>query len=428
MNRKSKTAVFSVGFVLFVATIIVIFALFSVGRGQGFFSDGVRYYAYLPSASGIAPGARVYLSGVAVGTVERIGFSGDLDINKVRLTLRIDGGAVARIREDSRLWLQTEGLLGDYSVRVSMGRATSPQLEPGSEIPVEDVTLLDTVAGKQISSNTAALMESMLRILEQIQRGEGTLGQLVRNPKLYDELETFLATLNTLGTRLEGVTKEVESAVAAFRSEESFVGKVLFTREYDEKLSRFLENAGAVASDLQAIASDVKEGRGTLGRVVADPSLYDRGVEAVTQVASVASDIGRVLETAERNGSVLGRVLADPELGSALARLVTRLERGAESVETILASIERGEGSVGMLVQDPSIATGLRNVVLGVQELGYVRNLVSNAESIGMEVSRRRRFSAPRSEDAERVGEAVRATADPTESATVPATSSERGE
>ncbi|HLU46467.1 MAG TPA: MlaD family protein, partial [Planctomycetota bacterium] len=382
-------------------------------------------HAYLPSASGLVPGARVYLSGVAVGTVERIDFSEDLSHNAVRLSLRIDEAAAQRIREDSRLWLQTEGLLGDYSVRVSMGTATKPWLGPGSEIPVEDMTLLDAVAGKQISTNTAALMQSMLEILGQIQRGEGTLGQLVRNPSLYDELTSVLGTFRTLGARLETVATEIEGAVRTVKSGENFAGKLLFTREHDETLAHWLERIDRIVDDVAAISTSVREGRGALGKVVNDPTLYKTTLETMERVSSLAGVVDGVLETARDRKSVLGRVLADQALGEDVTALVASLESSARSLERILSTIERGEGSVGMLVHDPSIATAIRNVVLGVQDLGYVRSLVTNAETIGMEVIRRRRLAMAERDEAGRVGAIVRGTADSGSPAAVPAAGSD---
>jgi hypothetical protein len=82
-------------------------------------------------------------------------------------------------------------------------------------------------------------------------------------------------------------------------------------------------------------------------------------------------------------------LLTDEDLGKQFTSMVGRMERSAGSLETILAMIESGEGSLGALVHDPSIVQSLRDVFLGVQELGYVSNVIRNAEAKGREVASR---------------------------------------
>ena len=66
MNESTKMSSLNVGFVLFVATVIVIVALFWVGSGGGIFQHQVDYHFMCPSTSRLKDGSRVYLSGVPV--------------------------------------------------------------------------------------------------------------------------------------------------------------------------------------------------------------------------------------------------------------------------------------------------------------------------------------------------------------------------
>jgi phospholipid/cholesterol/gamma-HCH transport system substrate-binding protein len=422
MSRSDRTSALSVGFVFFVATMILMAGLFWVGRGRGVFSRTVEFYAHLESASGLAAGATVYLSGVAVGKVDSIDLTSD---GRIRLTLAVGVNAARHIRTDSRLWLQTEGLLGDFSVRISAGAIGGEPLEVGSEIPVEERSLLDTVAGPEITKDTTLLMRSAVRVLEEIQRGEGTIGKLLRDPDLYDELTRFLATLNTLATRIDGIAVEADRLIAAIQSDKTLVGKVLFTDQYESRFAATFEEIQSAATDLKSIVEAVRRAEGTVGKLIADATLYDRANSAITNLDRLAARADGVLESAESGGSVLGRLLTDGKLGGEVDRLVSSLDRSVASLERILASVEEGEGSFGVLLRDPSIATGLRNIVLGVQDLGYVRNLMSNAERLGMDIVRRRELTARALSESERIARTVRGTAESELGSPVPSTGSE---
>ena len=59
MKRTTKTSALNVGFVMFVATVIVIIALFWVGSGAGIFQRQAQYHFMCPSTSRLKDGSRV---------------------------------------------------------------------------------------------------------------------------------------------------------------------------------------------------------------------------------------------------------------------------------------------------------------------------------------------------------------------------------
>ena len=83
MKRSGFSLNFSVGFVVFVATLIVVGGMFLVGDGVTLFGDQVTYEVLFPSVGGLRPGSRVYLGGVFAGSVKGVKFPSDLKINRV---------------------------------------------------------------------------------------------------------------------------------------------------------------------------------------------------------------------------------------------------------------------------------------------------------------------------------------------------------
>jgi len=348
MNRATFASGLSVGFVLFVATVLTITALFLVGSGAGLFSSQVDYYVDCPSTSGLKTGTKVYLSGVPVGVVGRIDFVDDLRVSKVRVELRVSETIAPRIRDDSRVELRTEGLLGDVAVHISMGNADRDDLPVGELIPFRESSMLGSMVGEEISGSANDLLRELAGILRTIESGEGSLGKLVREPELYDSLTGFSKSLDLLAITLNTLASDIQGVIDHVENERGPLGKLLFADDYEQRISRAIDDSGRLVAGLERLVASV------------DP---------------------------ER--SVVMRLLNDPALGDRVVSIVERLDRSLASAETILAIVERGEGSVGALVHDRSIVESLRDVFLGVQELGYLRTAIRNAEAHGRESSSR---------------------------------------
>ena len=376
MDRATKTSSINVGFVMFVATVVVIIALFWVGSGNGIFQEQAQYHFMCPSTSRLKDGSRVYLSGVPVGKVEEIDFVDDLSINSVKVTVSVAEKVSRRIREDSSVSLQSDGLLGDVSVHISMGTSESLGLPVDNQIRYLQSSPLEGFVGAEFTGTAGDVLRELVVVLKAIESGEGTVGKLLREPELYDNLNAFLRSLATLSVKLDQVATDLGTFSDSVAQEKGVLGKLLFSKEYERDLGR-----------------------------------------AIASTAEIASRLEGVLNASDDKSSVVTRLFFDERLGERLDNVLVKLEAGSDSLSLVLGMLERGEGSVGQLLHDPSIAASIKDLFLGIQEVGYMRNIIQNAELQGreakagedrasamarLEASRARmlaRLNAPRGED-----------------------------
>ena len=344
MNESTKMSSLNVGFVLFVATVIVIVALFWVGSGGGIFQQQAEYHFMCPSTSRLKDGSRVYLSGVPVGKVDNIDFVEDLTQNSVKVMISINEGVMRRIRADSSVSLQSDGLLGDVSVHITMGTSKEEELARGNEITYKPTSPIDDFVGAEFSGSANDVLRELVVVLKQIKGGEGTIGKLLREPELYDNLNSFLKTLAQLTIKLDEVAADLGEFAKAVGDQKGVLGKLIFSEDYDRDFS-----------------------------------------QAVSSTAGIVVALEGALGSSSDQGSVVKRLLLDEKLGQRLENVVARIEEGAQSLSFVLGKIERGEGSVGQLLHDSTIAASIKDLFLGVQELGYMRNLIQNAELQGRE-------------------------------------------
>lgn len=105
--------------------------------------------------------------------------------------------------------------------------------------------------------------------------------------------------------------------------------------------------AGAQEGIQQATAliREVREGRGTVGKLFTDDAVY-RELESFIRSAE------RVVNQVERGRGTLGRLNTDPAL-------YNELQQSARNLNEMTARIRRGEGTIGQLMNDPAIAKSL---------------------------------------------------------------------
>src|SRR5271154_5005138 len=168
-----------VGLFVFAALIIVVVAIFVV-TGGNILGPKYRLTTYLPEVEGVQAGAPVDLDGVQIGSVQSIELTPHPTdrMHGIKVVLRIDKKYQDEIRTDSAASLVTQGLLGDRYVTISRGLTGSVVPENGVVPGAEEEAMKQIVQrGAELMQNLGTLSDDLRGIVDQIQKGNGTLGK-----------------------------------------------------------------------------------------------------------------------------------------------------------------------------------------------------------------------------------------------------------
>lgn len=311
LNRGRQTArQVRVAVVVVVALLFMVYAVYQVGRLFDVFADRYPLVTLVENSAGLIEGAPVTVAGQRVGQVAEIRFipvearSGEANLY-VRLSL--NESVRNQIREDSRAALRTQGLLGDRLVDISPGSPRYAVLEPGDTIPSE--VALDYEQVLQTAASTLDEVQDILVDLETLTSalasGEGTIGALLADDRLYERMTTATTELAGL---LRAVNRSDGTLARLIRD------PALYNR-MDQALLR-LDSLGAV----------VMEGDGTLGRLVRDDSLYESLVGVTGRADSALVGLDRFLERLNDGDGTLSRLVEDPALYDQLLQTIVDLQ------------------------------------------------------------------------------------------------------
>src|SRR5258706_2838984 len=175
-----------------IATLLILTAgVFLIGDRRLLFSKTYELEASFKTVAGLVQDAEVHVGGIRRGSVRRIVLPSRPDASMV-VVMKMERSTRDVIRTDSVASIQTEGLLGDKFVEVSFGSSGAPRVEDGARIPgAPTLDLADLV--QKTTSTMGELQATAVQLKEigtKINSGEGSLGALVNDKKLYRDLDS----------------------------------------------------------------------------------------------------------------------------------------------------------------------------------------------------------------------------------------------
>lgn len=238
-----------VGIFLTIGILFILGSIFFLGADKALFTSYVRVHAHFEQVQGLSNGSVVSLSGVTVGNVESITFLPEK--NALDVKMRINSDYIGRIREGSQVEIRTQGALGDKYVFIIPGDPRNDVVKEGDILDVAKATDLIGIISErgneanrifdvinevykitnalnadnrlakimghmetassnlsqsskdaqkfmaQVSSQNSGdklnrSLEKLDSILTKIDRGQGTLGALINDPSVHNQLKSVL--------------------------------------------------------------------------------------------------------------------------------------------------------------------------------------------------------------------------------------------
>jgi len=232
--RRVQWAKFRVT-VVAVAAIAILGVLVYLLSGGSWLQPKTYLITYIPDSTGLDPDDDVQLNGVLIGSVESLRLSGSKDPNRmVEVRLKIRESDLRYIPEDSVTAMESENVLGDQYVRITIG--TSPRhVRPGGELRYRSPTaIMQNIDLVQFQTQ----LNVIDKIIRETQEGKGPLGQFYASDQLYT-------------STLAGISK-IEQKLHAATGTESQLGQYLYSAQTYNDIRKSIHELDGRLAQLQA--------------------------------------------------------------------------------------------------------------------------------------------------------------------------------
>ncbi len=326
------------GIMLFLAT------LMGLGSEQNMVEQNYVLTTEFNEIAGLRTGAAVRLAGMDVGVVTDIKFNaaavGQAEPNSeeqgtgsaegaapgdkhIAVRMRVAKRFSERIRGDTLASIQTQGVLGDQFIAISLGSLSKPEIAPGGVVAsVDPQSLLDGVPeikekllsiadqidralrgddGEKAGKSVFEILNSVRNIITEVEDGKGVLHALVYDESVTRDVKGAIDGLDRAVDSVADMTHEIQHgdgtihALIYENQIKNLVGSlqktadnldavVLAVREgdgvvhsllYGDEGKNLIDNLTAASADIRTMMTEIGEGKGTLGALIKDPSVYE---------------------------------------------------------------------------------------------------------------------------------------------------------
>lgn len=311
MQNAQQTIRVGLFFILGMALIWVTFETLS--GGKVFQDKGYEIIAGFESLKELKEGDDVRMAGVKIGEVARTRLAG----RRAEAVLRID--STQRIKSDASAMIVTTGLIGTGYISIDLGGDAAPFLREGAEIRtkstpdlnavmsqigdlgkklegaigtlgtalggdgkgpgiVQKVDLLLTENRENLSRTTANLQQ----ITDKVNKGDGTLGRLINDAKLHDDLAAGIAEIKSGTAQAKSFIANAQAILDEVKAGKGALGTLVFDQKAGDDLKASL-------ATLRSVSDKIARGEGTLGKLINDDSLL-RDAKSLMKKADRALD------------------------------------------------------------------------------------------------------------------------------------------
>jgi len=207
---ETHTDKFKVRLGLFVAGGLVLFvlAIFIIGKQKNLFNPVYKLSSTFYNISGLQVGNNVRFSGINVGTVDNISIIND---STVRVDMSIKKEVKQFIKTDSEVAIGSEGLIGDRLLIITQGSSDATLAKEGQQLASKEPVETDAImASLQVTAGNAEIITQQLaEIMVKINSGEGTLGRLIQDTTIAQNLNQTIVNLKQSS---KGLGENMEAA------------------------------------------------------------------------------------------------------------------------------------------------------------------------------------------------------------------------
>ncbi|TDD75509.1 MlaD family protein [Flavobacterium caseinilyticum] len=304
--EKSTSQKLRLGLFVIIGLLIFVLAVYFIGDKQKMFGKTSHLKAIFNNVSGLQLGNNVRYSGINVGTVRGIEMIND---STIKVDMIIDETIFPHIRKNAVATIGSDGLVGNMIINIIPGKGMESSVAPGDEIKslsrIRTDDLLNTLG--VTNKNAALLTADLLKITDQINNGKGTVGLLLKDTSIANNLKETIHYLKITSKGTSESVTRLNRLISSLENKNNVIGLLKDTavannmKEVVLNLEKSSTEINKVVTNLNSTIVNIKDGKGAVNYLSNDPELVRKIDSTMTNINQASYRLNENMEALKHN-------------------------------------------------------------------------------------------------------------------------------
>jgi len=302
-NRKAII----VGIFLALGLIIFIVGVLTLGSAQKTFNKSIHITAVFDDVAGLKKGNNVWFSGVKVGTISDVHFTGP---SQVDVKMNIDEASQPYIHHDAGVKIGSDGLIGNKIIVIEGGSPHAPVVQDGDVLQAEKVASTDDMLKtlQQNNVNLLAITKDFKELSHKILQGKGTVGALLADSTMGIQLKNTMKNLEATSQSAARMAVQLDNFGKKINTKGGLADKFLTDTVTFNKiqgavaqLQKTVANANELTQNLNTASKKLTTTDNAMGVLLNDPKGAEQVRTSLNNLQQSSIKLNDDLEAAQHN-------------------------------------------------------------------------------------------------------------------------------
>jgi len=293
MDRSENRKAIIVGIFLALGLVVFVIGILTLGGAQKTFSKNIHISAVFDDVAGLKKGNNVWFSGVKVGTISDVHFTGP---SQVTVRMSVDENSQPYIHRNAGVRISSDGFIGNKIIVIDGGSPQAPTVQDGDTLQAQKSLSTDDILKtlQQNNQNLVAITSDFKQLSHNMLQGKGTIGALLAD--------------STMGVQLRNSMKSLQA-----------------TMQSAARMAAELDNFSKKINTKDGLADNLLTDTTTFNKIKASVAQLQKTVNSASALTENLNQASKKLTTTD---NAIGVLLNDP--------------KGAEQVRTTLNNLQQG--------------------------------------------------------------------------------------
>ncbi|QQL48296.1 MlaD family protein [Mucilaginibacter ginkgonis] len=305
-NADNKKAIW-VGVFIAIGIAIFIVGVLTFGNERKTFSNGLHISAVFNDVNGLTKGNNVWFSGVKVGTIKDIKFTG---VSQVYVTMNIDKNAQQYIRRNAGVRVSAEGFIGNKLIVIEGGSPSAPVIEDGDRLNAVPTMSTDDITKtlQKNNLNLLAITSDFKALTRKIIEGKGMVGQLMTDSTVAMRFRNMVTKLDETSNSTASMAHQLQAYGVKLNSKDGLANKLVTDtatfKKFEaavEQLRQTTKAANTFTQNLNKASEKLNSTDNVLGVLLNDKKSATQVQSSINNLQEGSVKLNDDLEAAQHN-------------------------------------------------------------------------------------------------------------------------------